>query len=260
MTQHFENPPYEVKLVRVGQLIAPVDNSLVPYQRNQGRNGKAGAGLKARIKKYGEYDPRVLRHREVSEREDGTLACMDGNGSNHWLFQMFGYHYLVPCKVYQGLTLREEAELFLSFQRTKQVSRAEEWIAGRLAAGEMYLVIGEETEAAGFQIGTGRRPDVLGLSGAEYAYKMGGRSRLRTLFHYLNTNFKDDPKRTNSGFLMALVDIVGNEDLDRKALSMVLQSVSVEKMVENRSGGAAKTTAFNNIMYLYRAWLEDETS
>ena len=259
MTQHFENPPYEVKLVRVGQLIAPVDNSLVPYQRNQGRNGKAGAGLKARIKKYGEYDPRVLRHREVSEREDGTLACMDGNGSNHWLFQMFGYHYLVPCKVYQGLTLREEAELFLSFQRTKQVSRAEEWIA---CAGRRRDVPRHRRRdgSCGLPNRDRTKADVLGLSGAEYAYKMGGRSRLRTLFHYLNTNFKDDPKRTNSGFLMALVDIVGNEDLDRKALSMVLQSVSVEKMVENRSGGAAKTTAFNNIMYLYRAWLEDETS
>lgn len=243
---------YTVEWLMVGLLTSPVDNGIVRYQRNQGKGGKPGTGLKARFKKYGTFNPAFVRFREVSRRGDGTLACMDGNGSNHWMQGQFGYEFLVPCKVYEGLSEAQEARMFLGFQRTKSVTRTEEFNAGQITKDEQYIKTGQIAADYGFAIGNGRNNKVIGYSAIEYVFKFG-ETRLRETLQYVRDSYPDDQSRTNTGFVMALCDVLGNADIDRGILDKVLAGVSVDDLRENRSGGAAKTTCFNNIMELYRA-------
>ena len=53
-------------------------------------------------------------------------------------------------------------------------------------------------------------------------------------------------------FVMALSDILGNQDLDRGVLAEVLAKTTVNDLREYRTGGAARKVVFDNIMDLYR--------
>ena len=98
---------------------------------------------------------------------------MDGNGSNHWMEEQFGYEFLVPCKVYEGLSEIQEATMFLGFQNMKQVSRAEEFAAGQIAENAEYVIPGQIAAEYGFTVGSGRKSTVIGYSALEYVFKSG---------------------------------------------------------------------------------------
>lgn len=56
------------------------------------------------------YDRDALGFLVISERQDGTLAIMDGAMRAEAVRRVEGDDASVPCKVYTGLTLAQEAD------------------------------------------------------------------------------------------------------------------------------------------------------
>lgn len=242
---------YTTEYLRVGNLTRPVDFGEVPYQRNRGTNGKMPKMVRARYRKLGQFDASKLRHREVSRRADGTLACMDGNGSNHWVQDLFGPDSLVPCKVYEGLTLAQEAAKFIGFQKMKLVTKTEQFHAGNIAGEEAFLRLGRVAEKYGFTVSTSRQPGAIPPSALERMWDSHGETSLHRVLYFAYTHFADDPKQTNGSFLQGLARVLLNSDTDEARLVRAVEGTDVTALIDNRAGGAAVTAVAENLNLLY---------
>lgn len=60
----------------------------------------------------GKYDPDLMRPLDVSRRSDGSLWIMDGQHRYFALVQLGYGDVLIPCHVYEGLTIEQEAKIF----------------------------------------------------------------------------------------------------------------------------------------------------
>jgi len=248
-TQHFgrDKRPYTIEYLRVDDLTTPVNTGQVPYQRDQGSNGNPHSGMEARTAKYGEYDHRILRFREISRRSNGVLAAMDGNGSNHWLRAMFGPDYLVPCKVYEDLTLEEEAKMFELFQHIKQVGFTDRYNADVIAKETTALKIKKVFEEYGFNIGS-RSPSKISYSAAKYAMDVGGgEERLRKTIQMVTIFPDTNYRRTNSELFKAICDVIGSETFTEDSIRNALRGATPEELLEGRNGYAAHNKARDNI-------------
>lgn len=254
MTQRQDFGPqqqfYTIEYIRVDELTTPVNIGQVPYQRDQGSNGNPPTErLAARAEKYGDYDPRLLRFREVNRRTNGVLATMDGNGSNHWLLMMFGPDYLVPCKVYSDLTVEIEAKMFEGFQHIKQVGLTDRYNADVIAKETTALTIQKVFAEKGFTIGS-RSPGRISYSAAQYAMKVG-ENHLRKLLDLVSLFPETDYNRTNSELVKAISDALTREGMDEDALKRTLKSASPKALREGKNGYAAHNIAFKNILAIY---------
>lgn len=248
-TQHFghDKHPYSIEYIPVGELTTPVDSGQVPYQRDQGDDGNPPAQMAARTAKYGEYDHRILRYREVNRRRDGVLAAMDGNGSNHWLEDMFGYGYLVPCKVYNNLPIEEEAKMFELFQHIKQVSLSDRYNADVIAGESTALAIQKVFEEEDFSIGS-RAPDKVSYSAAKYAIMLGEADLLRRTIKMVKVFPQTSRRRTNSELFKAIADALANSNVTDAGVRDVLAHSEPDDLLEQRNGYAAHSKALENIM------------
>src|SRR5690606_35126480 len=75
----------------------------------------------------------------VSRRSDNTNAVIDGQHRTHSLKMVGKGDVPVECHVYHGLTLREEAELFLGLNNVRNVD-AQDKFAVRVTAEDSVAV------------------------------------------------------------------------------------------------------------------------
>lgn len=108
---------------------------------------------KARIKKMARaFNHLALGVVHVSRREDGTCWVMDGQ-HRVALCEAVG-HPTISCLVYEGLSVRDEAELFSLLNNYGAVRQIEK-LRAAIAAGEPAAVqIGQACLAAGYTVGT----------------------------------------------------------------------------------------------------------
>jgi hypothetical protein len=132
------------------------------------------------------FDPAALRTLTVSERRDGTYVILDGQ---HRVAAMkengYANGHLVYCEVHEGLSLHEEAELFLKLNDARKPSYRE--------AFDVRL--------------TARDPDALGVKEAieecELLYRPEANSRQERVVRgiaacekvYRGFSRTDDPRR-----------------------------------------------------------------
>jgi hypothetical protein len=249
---------YHIEWLKVGNLTHPVDTGQVAYQRNTGKNGKEPRAVRTRYKKLGDFDPKLLRFREVSRRADGTLACMDGNGSNHWVQEMFGPDALVPCKVYEGLTQAQEATMFLGFQRMKLVTKTEQYNAGAIAGEHTIMLLQSIAAEYGFDMSAARKPNCVPPFSAEQILKAYGEGTVRRVLRFAKTHYEGDAKQTTGSFLQGLAAVLVNSDIDEDTLVLALKSqgVSIADLLDHRVGFAAVKTVSENLRLWYDRFRE----
>jgi hypothetical protein len=89
-------------------------------------------------KRVPKFDNLLLRPLEVSKRGDGSYAIIDGGG--RWLLAQKAKKHAVACRVHEGLTREQEAELFFKFDREIYRLRAVDVYLAALAAGHPEIV------------------------------------------------------------------------------------------------------------------------
>lgn len=238
------------------------DENIGGFQRDRGKNGKPPARLKTRVKALGpehEFDPRVFTPRLVSQRDDGTYFTIDGNGSNHWVEDLFGPDTKVPCVVLTGLTRAEEADLFEKAQRGRLVTKAVQFAAAVEAERVDALEITEILGDFGAEIGTGRKPGNFGQSAITYIYDKFGAHHLRQVILFIKQNFWDDPHSTNVGFVKALGDLLSMKGYEANKLSKALTGVQIAILLDGASGGGAQTNSLRIMKEKYHNLYGDPT-
>ncbi len=253
---------YHIEWLRVGNLANPVDTGQVLYQRNTGKTGKEPRAVRTRYKKLGDFDPKLLRFREVSRRADGTLACMDGNGSNHWVQELFGPDALVPCKVYEGLTVQQEATMFLGFQRMKLVTKTEQYNAGAIAGEQTIMLLQSIAAEFGFDVSAARQPLKVPPFSLEQILKAYGEGTVRRVLRFAKNHYVGDPKQTTGSFLQGLAAVLVNSDVDEDTLVLALKSqgVTVADLLDHRVGFAAVKAVSENLRVWYDGYAPAEAT
>lgn len=107
----------------------------------------------SRAKRMGKHlDVRRIGHPVVSVREDGSMVALDGQ---HRLqaMRVAGVDDAILCDAWHGLTLAEEAELFILLQADRKAVRVYDKFKARLVARDpVALEIEKIVKAAGLRI------------------------------------------------------------------------------------------------------------
>lgn len=258
--RHFLNPPplnYEDRMLPVGMLNLTFANEHGPQRNRPADSARYRSTLRTRSRAYGAFNPVLLRPRVVSYREDTRqYYTLDGNSSNHWLEEMFGPSYLVPCRVVSGLTLAEENRIFQDLQKLKKVTLTEKHRSDVEFddTSQAYLlskIFAEE----GFQLGQRTNsPVIIGVSAGAYILNIGGEARLRDTLRIIRECFPDDDeKRTNNSLVKAISLVLGNEEYERERLVRAMKKAGSWALFEGAQGRLAETHVVPRIREFYEA-------
>lgn len=104
-----------------GKLLFNDTGDLVPHNDGAGYQRNPWNRIEWLEQRVDAYDPHLMRHLEVSARADGTYAIIDGGG--RFLLAMLvhgaGKSVEFDCRIHEGLTRSEEADLFVKMDKQK---------------------------------------------------------------------------------------------------------------------------------------------
>jgi hypothetical protein len=161
------------------------------------------SGLRLINKMGAGWDTAKSRTVEISQRADGTLACMDGQ--HRVLGAIKADVPLIWARVFTGLTLKQEAELFEWFNNKRNTITVEAYtrfragvVAGNADALEINAVLtefrlypsgthkGERAATEGWQ-------SIFSIEKLEQAYIRHGATGLRRILELITQSWPDDP-------------------------------------------------------------------
>lgn len=88
----------------------------------------------------------------VSERADGTLAVLDGQHRIRALMENGMGEWEVQCRIYHGLTPRDEAAIFRLLNNTRATSIYDDYKVGLVAQDREWVPIDDAVRRAGLEI------------------------------------------------------------------------------------------------------------
>ena len=166
------------------------------YQRPLERGRVEGMGAA--------WDPTIVGILEVSRRANGVQAVFDGQ---HRLraAEIAGVTELL-CLVHTGLTVRDEAALFLRLQRERRTATPwARWHASLAAGDQAVHAINETVRNQGFEIGQVTAPLVItAIAAVEQIYNRAGIEGLQRVLAFVRTLWANDSFRVNGHMLLGL--------------------------------------------------------
>lgn len=125
-----------------------------------------------------EFDPDALGSIYVSERDDGTFVVLDGHHRVVAVRDELGWtDQKVPCHVYHGLSLEDEARLFRKFNELRTRPRPIDLYRAKVVEGDpAALDIEKLLKSRGLVVNTGLAPNtVQAVQALERIYTNGGK-------------------------------------------------------------------------------------
>lgn len=163
--------PYSFEVLEVARLF--VDET---YQRPL-------TNLARRIEQN--FDPALVGTLVISAREDGGYAIVDGQTRASAILNLAAEDAAplgVPCLVYRGLTLADEASLFARLQKERRGIASFHRFRAALVAGEEEAVAIEQiVNAAGYEIGPTSAGQLSAVAALERVYRRTPETLSRTL-------------------------------------------------------------------------------
>ena len=118
----------EYEMIAVGIMNA----DYAAYQRKPDSN---------RVKRISrEWDEILANPVLISKRKDGTDWAMDGNHTRLAAMDKFGPDHKLPCVIYEGLSIQEEADIFTKKNSLQKKPRYNEMLKAKLAAKDKIAV------------------------------------------------------------------------------------------------------------------------
>ena len=112
----------------------------------------------------------------VSERDDGRYACLDGWHRRTACERVEGKHSTLPCLVYVGMTIEEEAAEWVSCNKDRTPPVPAEVFRARLEAGDIRArAIDAIVRRLGLNVSTNRgKGNIRAVRALERVYEMDG--------------------------------------------------------------------------------------
>ena len=128
------------------------------------------------------FNPRALGSITLSRRDDNTYVCLDGR--HRWTAaQQVGYTGKLPAIVHEGLTLDEEAELFLLLNDFKAPSLVSKFLVRVVQGDEVAVKINNILSRHGWRVMNGASHGYLNAIGAVEAAYINGAGSLNAGEH-----------------------------------------------------------------------------
>lgn len=151
------------------------------------------------------FNPSGIGTLTVSLRSNGELVIIDGQHRGT-AARSIGYDEKVPCIQYAGLTLAEEAELFLALNNVKPVSALDKFRARIIAGDAGATAINEVLSAFGWRVQAGGDAGCFAAVNAiEKVYEGAGVTRgeprldlVRIVTTVITAAWDRDPKGTHN--------------------------------------------------------------
>ncbi len=122
------------------------------------------------------FNPDALGVLILSEREDGTLVCLDGM-HRCLSARKAGHTALMESKVFTGLTLPEEASLFLLYNDKKDPSAVSKFNARVVAGDPVAQEIDRIVRSHGWKVSVSTHPGCINaINKTENVYRTGAGS------------------------------------------------------------------------------------
>jgi hypothetical protein len=107
------------------------------------------------------FDPSKLGIPIVSERADGTRVWLDGQNRGA-LLKLVGWgDQSIDCKVFRGLTVKQEAALFLGHNDNRRVGTVYQFLARVTAGDPTAVAITEIARGIGWRIADQNGPETI---------------------------------------------------------------------------------------------------
>lgn len=171
-----------------------------------------------------EFDPDVLGVLVVSRRENGDVYVVDGQHRVAAIMEMGWHDQRVPCNVYEGLSLSDEAKIFWKPQTSRKYLSPGPRFRARLMAGEpTALRIREIVEENGFSVavnegGAGPEGSISAVAALEHVH-LHGEGKLDEVMGLIRDGYLDSGERIGlqiiSGLGTFCTKYRGHYDRDR---------------------------------------------
>lgn len=83
-----------------------------------------------------DFDPDLIGVLLCSRRDDGSTVVLDGQQRRETVARLWGQNQRVPCLIYHGLSVAQEAEVFVGFNETQTKPRAVDRFRAKVVAGD----------------------------------------------------------------------------------------------------------------------------
>ncbi len=105
------------------------------------------------VKKISEhFDPLLCEPPLVNWREDGSFYGMDGQHRIMALLERFGERAQWTCRLFYGLTIKQEALLFNTQDQRRPLTPLERFRSGVISGSEPYMAINAVVESTGWTV------------------------------------------------------------------------------------------------------------
>lgn len=187
------------------------------------------------------FDPAALGLFILSERKDGTLVGLDGM---HRCFgaRKAGYTELVEARIFVGLSLAEEASLFLMYNDKKDPSAISKYNARVISGDPVFEDIDSILRSHGWEVANRSEPGFISCPlKVEVVYRKGAGSvppgehpdLLDTVLYIITGAWKHDPKSVHQAILGGVGQLVGRfgSTIDTRKLITEMASTQPETLI-----------------------------
>ncbi|MDI9952865.1 DUF6551 family protein [Rhodococcus sp. NM-2] len=121
-----------------------------------------------------DWDPEMLLPALVSKRKDSTLVIIDGQHSNQACISKEGPDFLRDTMVYEGLTIQQEAKLFLAANKHRKPVKPFDNFRVSLTAGDAIAIrVNDEVQALGGDLQVAATPSANRVGAVQALLAMG---------------------------------------------------------------------------------------
>lgn len=181
-----------------------------------------------------EWDPMALGTLTVSQRTAGTLVLLDG-AHRCAAARRVGYTAHLPADIITGLTLQDEARLFLLLNTTTTPSAITKHLVSVVKGEPEAVEIDAILTAHGWKVAVSSEPGhIVAVSALERVYRNGGGSLadgrhpdvFERVIEIITAAWEHDTKGMASSMLLALAQLIGRfgPSVDTKKLVTEMQA------------------------------------
>lgn len=181
----------------------------------------------------GGYDEDRVGVPTVSVRPDGTIVWLDGQNRGELCRRAGVGHKKIHMKAFRGLTLAEEAELFLGLNDNRRVAPIYKFLAEVTAGRPEALEITTISAEMGWSVSDGGATSIHAVSALSQIYHSSSRpgATLRQTLSIVTTAWGHTQDAVNANILQGLASVLND--------SPTINVPSLAKKLANYDGGAA---------------------
>lgn len=179
------------------------------------------------------YDEKRIGVPTLSARSDGTLVWLDGQNRGALSEAAGRGNEKIPMKVFRGLTLAQEAELFLGLNDNRRVAPMYKFLAQVTAGHPDALEITRIARDLGWSVSDASGNTIHAVSALNAIYKSSSRpgTTLRQTLYVVTGAWGRVPEAVNANLLLGIASVLN--------ASPNLNVASLVKKLANHDGGPA---------------------